>query len=162
MTAESGLKWLLRFISLTTVFALFSAVMPQSWLAHLIHRVDPDTPTSILVTYLARMLSAMYVFTGLLCWISSTDLKRYRPLIWVLGVGSLIVAPIGIVVLFWTVAPDHRTGIFWIVFGDLAEGLAQAVLLVILLLCTRATLLPGLPKASTPAHTSSSADGQGS
>ncbi len=160
MTAESGLKLLLRFISLTTVMALFSAVMPQSWLAYMIHRVEPDTPTTILMTYLVRILSAMYVFAGLLCWIFSTDLKRYRPLIWVLGVGSFIVASIGIVVLFWTVVPDHRTGIFWIVFGDLAEGLAQAVLLVILLFCTRATLLPGLPKAPTPGHSSSSADGQ--
>jgi len=134
MTAESGLKWLLRFIALTTVFALFSAVMPQSWLAWLIDKGAPGTSPGLLVTYLARMLMAMYAFIGLLCLIASLDIPRYLPLIWVPGVGSLILAAVGLMVLFSQVPPGRRTGMFWIVFVDFAEGLAQAVLIVILLL----------------------------
>jgi hypothetical protein len=134
MTAESGLKWLLRFIGITTIPAFIAAVMPQSWVAFLIHKAEPGMSTGILATYLARILMLMYAFVGLQCFIFAADIRRYRPLIWLLGVGSLIVAPIGLIVLFSTVPPGHQTGFFWIVFGDFAEGFTQAVLVVILLL----------------------------
>jgi len=134
MTAESGLKWLLRFIGLGTIPAFIAAVMPQSWLAHMVNKAAPGTSVGILVTYLSRGLMAMFFLIGLQCFVFASDIKRYRPLIWLLGVGSLIVAPIGLIVLFAGVAPDHRVGFFWYVFGDFAEGFAQAVLLVILLL----------------------------
>ena len=134
MTAETGLKWLLRFIGITTIPAFIVAVMPQSWLAYMINKAEPGTSTGILVTYLSRILMAVYAFIGLQCFVFAADIKRYRPLIWILGVGSLIAATVGLIVLFAGIAPDHRVGFFWIVFGDFAEGFAQAVLLVILLL----------------------------
>ena len=134
MTAETGLKWLLRFVAVTTIPAFIAAVMPQSWLAFLIHKAEPGISTGILVTYLARILMLTYAFIGLQCFIFSTDIRRYLPLIWITGVGSLIAALIGLIVLFSTVPPDHRTGFFWVVFGDFAEGFVQGVLLVILLL----------------------------
>jgi hypothetical protein len=146
MTAESGLKWLLRFIWLTTVFAFFAAVMPQPWLAWLIEKGAPGTSTGILVTYLARMLMVMYAFVGLVCLVASMDIRRYLPLIWILGVGSLILAPVGLIVLFSQVPPDQRNGMFWIVFVDFAEGLVQAILLVVLLLRIR-------PRATSQAET---------
>lgn len=134
MTAETGLRWLLRFIWVTTLPALVAAAMPQPWLAWLIDKGAPGTEAGILVTYLARMLMVMYAFIGLQCLIASTDIRRYLPLIRVLGIGSLIIAPVGLIVLFFQVPPDQRTDMFWIVFVDFAEGLAQAVLLVVLLL----------------------------
>jgi len=137
VTAESGLKWLLRFIWLTTVFALLAAVMPQSWLAYWIDKGAPGTSAGILVTYLARMLMIMYAFVGLLCLIASMDIPRYLPLIWVLGVGSLVFAPVGLAVLFSQVPPGQRNDMFWIVCVDFAEGFAQAVLIVVLLLRIR-------------------------
>ena len=137
MNAESGLKWLLRFIGITTLPALVAAVMPQSWFAWLIHQADPGIPVGILVTYLGRILMALYALIGLECFICATDIRRYRPLIWVLGVGSLAGALIGLVALFSAVPSGERAGLFWIVFCDFAEGLVQAILLVILLLRTR-------------------------
>ena len=137
MTAETGLKWVLRFIWVTTLFALFAAVMPQSWLAYWIDKGVPGTPTGILVTYLTRMLMIMYAFVGLECLIISTDIPRYLPLIWIVGVGSLALTLIGLIVLFSQVPPDQRNGMFWIIFVDFAEGLAQAVLIVVLLLRIR-------------------------
>ena len=134
MTAESGLKWLLRFIGITTIFAFIAAVMPRSWVAFLIHKAEPGMSIGILVTYLARGMMLMYAFVGLECFVFATDIKRYRPLIWILGVGTGVVTLVGIIALFAGVAPDHRVGFFWIVFGDFAEGFAQAVLIVILLL----------------------------
>ncbi|MCL5278995.1 MAG: hypothetical protein M1376_03710 [Planctomycetes bacterium] len=134
MTAKSGLKWLLRFIALTAVFAFVPAVMPQSWLVYWANKVAPGTTVGILFTYLARMLMAMYAFVGLLCFIMSTDIRRYLPLIWVLSTGSVVGSMVGLIALFAGVLPDQRTGFFWVVFGDFAEGLAQGVLLLLLLL----------------------------
>jgi hypothetical protein len=134
MTAESGLKWLLRFIGITTIPAFIAAVMPQSWLAYLVDKAAPGTSVGIMVTYLARGLMAMFFLIGLQCFVFAADIKRYRPLIWLLGAGSLIIALVGLIVLFSAVPPGNRTGFFWVVFGDFAEGFAQAVLLVILLL----------------------------
>ena len=126
MTAESALKWLLRFMCFTTLFAFFAAVMPQSWLVHWINKGAPGTPVGILVTYLARMLMIMYAFVGLEFLIVSADIPRYLPLIWILGVGTLILAPVGLIVLFTQVPPEQRNAMFWVVFVDFAEGLAQA------------------------------------
>jgi hypothetical protein len=133
MTAETGLKWLLRFIGITTIPAFVAAIVPQSWFAFLIHKVEPGMSIGILVTYLARILMLMYAFVGLQCFIFAADIKRYLPLIWILGAGTVAIAVIGLIALFAGVAPDHRTGLFWIVFGDFTEGLAQGVLLVVLL-----------------------------
>jgi len=141
MTAETGLKWLLRFIGITTVPAFVAAIMPQSCLAFLIHKVEPGMPIGILVTYLTRILMLMYAFVGLQCFIFAADIRRYLPLIWVMGVGSIAVTIVGLTALFAGVAPDHRTGLFWIVFGDFTEGLVQGVVLVALL-CREARRVP--------------------
>lgn len=134
MTAESGLKWVLRFACFTTLFALFAAVMPQSWLAYWVNKGAPGTSAGILVTYLWRMLMVMYAFAGVIFLVASMDIPRYLPLIWILGIGSLVLASVGLVVLFSQVPPGQRTAMFWIVFVDFAEGLVQAVLIVALLL----------------------------
>lgn len=134
MTAESGLKWVLRFIAVTTIPAFIAAVMPQSWVVLLIHKAEPGMSTGILVTYLVRILMLMYAFVGLQCFIFSTDIERYRPLVWILGVGTVVVTLVGIIALFAGVAPDHRAGFFWVVFGDFTDGLVKGILVVILLL----------------------------
>lgn len=77
---------------------------------------------------------ALYALIGLQCFLFATDLRRYRPLIWIVGVGSVALALTGLIALFSTVAWDQRTGFFWVVFWDFAEGLVQGLLLVILLL----------------------------
>jgi len=133
MTAETGLKWLLRFIGITTIPAFIAAVMPQHWLIFLIHKAEPGLSTGILVTYLARILMLMYAFVGLQCFIFASNIRRYLPLIWIIGVGTVVVTVIGLIVLFTGVAPEHRVGFFWFVFGDCTDGLVKGVLLVILL-----------------------------
>ncbi len=134
MTAESGLKWLLRFMALTTVPAFFAAIMPQAWVAYLIDKGAPGTSAGILVTYLARMLMILYAFLGLQGLVISLDIRRYLPLVWMMGVGSLALTCVGLAVLFTQVPPDRWTGIFWVVLVDFGEGLAQAIVMVLLLL----------------------------
>ncbi len=75
----------------------------------------------------------VYASVGLLYLIISTDIPRYLPLIWILGVGSVILTVVALIILFTQVPLDQRTGIFWIVFVDFAEGLAQGILMVALL-----------------------------
>ena len=133
MTAETGLKWLLRFIGITTIPAFIAVVMPQSWLIFFIHKAEAGLSVGILVTYLARILMLMYSLVGLQCLIFSFDIRRYLPLIWLIGVGVVVVTVIGLIVLFAGVAPEHRVGFFWFVFGDCTDGLIKGVLLVILL-----------------------------
>lgn len=133
MTAESGLKWFLRFISITTVPAFVAAVMPQSWVAFLIHKLDPGISIGILVTYLWRMLMLLYAVVGLQCLFFAADIRRYLPLIWVAGIGTVALAATALIALFAGVAPNHRTGLFWIVFVDFADGFAKGVVLVALL-----------------------------
>ena len=134
MTAESGVKWVLRLIALSTLFVLIAAVMPQSWVVYFIHKADPAMPVGLFLTYVFRMLMGMFVVAGLFCAMLSTDVHRYRPLIWILSLACTIGTLAGLTALFLAVPPDQRIGFFWIAFVDQAEGLAQSVLLVILLL----------------------------
>ena len=134
MTAETGLKWLLRLIAFSTLFGLIAGVMPQSWLVRFIHAADRSVPVGLFVTYLFRMMMGAFVFIGLFCVVCSMDIRRYRPLIWVLGVVCLVGTLAGLIALCLAVPPDQRIGFFWFAFVDQAEGLAQSVLIVILLL----------------------------
>lgn len=135
MTAETGVKWLLRFVSVTTIPAFVAAVMPQSWLAYLLDKAEPGISAGIPVTYMARGLMGMYALVGLQCAVFSTDIQRYRPLITILGVCGAVATLVGVTALVIAVPPVQRTCIFWIVFADLAEGFVHTALLAILILC---------------------------
>lgn len=134
MTAETGLKWVLRFIALFSCLALVGIVIPPAYLAWFVNKAQPGTPNGILTNYLFRILCLMYAWAGLHCWIYSTDVKRYIVLIWILGVGSMLFALMAIGWLFLYVAPAERNWFFWVVFIDMAEGFLQAVPLVFFLL----------------------------
>ena len=134
MTAETDVKWLLRVLSITTIPAFVAAVMPQSRLAGIFNWVEPGFSTGFLEMYITRCLMGAYAFIGIQAAIWSTDVKRYRPLILNLCAFCLIAAIAGLTALVTTVPPAQRTRVFWIIFVDLAEGLAHLVLLTILIL----------------------------
>ena len=134
MTAETGVKWLLRAISITAIPALLTAVAPQSWFVSILNWMEPGFSTGLLESYITRCLMGAYVFIGMQAVIWSTDVKRYRPLIVNLCVFAIIVAISGLTVLFTAFSPAERNKVFWIIFIDLAEGLAHTVLLAILIL----------------------------
>ena len=134
MTAETGVKWLLRALSITTIPAFVAAVMPQSWLAGMFNWADPEISAGLLVTYVTRCLMGLYAFLGVQAIIWSNNVKRYRPVIVNLCVFCLIFAITGLTILVTTVPPAERNRVFWIIFVDLAEGLAHLVLLTILIL----------------------------
>lgn len=74
----------------------------------------------------------VYAFMGIQAVIWSTDVRRYRPLILNLCVCVLIAVPMALAALVITVPPAEHTKVFWIIFLDLTEGLAQTALLAIL------------------------------
>ena len=133
MTAETGVKWLLRFISLTTLPAFVAAVMPQRWLAFVLNWIEPGFSVGLLGNYLTRCLMGAYAFMGIQAVIWSTDVRRYRPLILSLCVCVIIAVPLALAVLVVTVPAAEHTRVFWIIFVDLAEGLAQTALLAVLI-----------------------------
>ena len=134
MTAETGVKWLLRLISITTIPAFLAAIMPQTNLVALLNWMQPGYSGGLLESYIMRCLMGVYALLGVQAVIWSTDVKRYRPLIISLCIFCIPVAIVGLVVLFATVSPTTRGKTFWIIFVDLAEGLAHLVLLLILTL----------------------------
>ena len=132
MTAETGVKWLLRALSITTIPAFVAAVIPQSWLVEMFRWAEPEFSPGLLVTYTIRCLLAVYAFLGVQALIWSNDVRRYRPVILNFGVFFIIVATVGLAAILITVEPSDRTRAFWIIFIDLAEGLAHLSLLTVL------------------------------
>ncbi len=132
MTAETGVKWLLRALSITTIPAFVATVMPQSWLVEMLRWAEPGFSLGVLVIYIIRCLMALYAFLGVQALIWSNDVRRYRPVILNLCVFFIIVAVVGLAAILITVQPPDRTRAFWIIFIDLAEGLAHLSLLTVL------------------------------
>src|SRR6478672_6561795 len=87
---------LLRYLlGIPALFALVAVFMPLSWMAAT-HRWLGlgEMPTSPIVEYLARSLSAFYFFFGAVCLLAASDLERYRPLARLLGLGFLLMGAI--------------------------------------------------------------------
>jgi hypothetical protein len=86
MTADQGLKWVLRIIGTSSLFALIFVAAPQSWMQSIHADLGmgplPDAPV---VGYLARSTSAFYAILGGLFWVVSFDLKRHRRVLSYLG-----------------------------------------------------------------------------
>ncbi|MFP4107372.1 MAG: hypothetical protein ACLFVU_14990 [Phycisphaerae bacterium] len=75
-------SWLILFLKLGGVmmmFALVGVFMPRS-LMEQGHRMIGmgEFPESPIMEYLARATSAFYTFFGVILWICSTDVRRYK------------------------------------------------------------------------------------
>jgi len=74
---------LLRIGATMTGAAFFAVLLPVEWMASthawLGLGAFPRTPV---VDYLARSVAALYGFHGVMLYLISTDVVRYRPLVW--------------------------------------------------------------------------------
>ncbi|TWT50622.1 hypothetical protein Pla22_33650 [Rubripirellula amarantea] len=76
------LKLAIRGVAVAAFFAFGAAIMPEKWMVETSEFLGFDPfPDSPLTFYLARHLSLMYGFVGVLLWIAASDFERYRPLI---------------------------------------------------------------------------------
>ena len=130
MTYDRFLILILRAVGTVAGSAVFCAMMPLRTM-DTVHRalgLGP-LPNGPIVEYLARSTSARYALLGVLLWVFSFDLIRYRPL--VRGAGFALVA-LGLL-LFWT---DLKAGLPW--FWQGTEGPLNVLIGILLLLAERA------------------------
>jgi len=129
---ERYLKILLRVMAVVTGSAAFAVIMPRVWM-DAVHRwigLGP-LPEGVIVDYLARSLSAFYVFLGGLQWIVSCDVRRYRNVIaylaWAAILFSIVVTVIDLQLglpLCWTLGegpPTLALGVIVLVLQGMAD-----------------------------------------
>ena len=130
MNSDQTLRFILRLMGSSSLFALIFVAAPGSWMESIHSTLGmgqlPDTPV---VGYLARSTAAFYALLGGLLWVVSFDLDRHRRVLTYLGVA---ITSLGVVLLvvdrvegmpsFWTL----WEGPFVIVFGLVLSFLNRA------------------------------------
>ncbi|MHC4641857.1 MAG: hypothetical protein ACYS32_09450 [Planctomycetota bacterium] len=124
---ERALKLLLLVVGIVSLPAIVAVFMPHSWLVRGVELAEPGTEVGVLVSYLARLLSAFYVLLGVMLVVFSTDVRRYASPIRLVALWSLM-AVFGFVIYGVPALARGGYGWFiWFVAGDVAFGLAFAV-----------------------------------
>jgi hypothetical protein len=130
--AERPLKILLRVIGISTLPAIIAVFMPYSWLVRGVELAEPGTAVKVLVSYLARLLSAFYVLLGCMMLVFSTDVRRYAGAIRLVALWSLM-AVVGFLIYGGPALVKGGSGWFiWFVAGDVAFGFTFAVAILLL------------------------------
>lgn len=81
LTVRRRLRGFLRFVAVVTWLAFVAAFMPEKWFVEISEfLLGSSFPQTSLGFYLARHLSLIYGFVGVLLWIMAGDLDRYLPL----------------------------------------------------------------------------------
>jgi len=131
-TGERYLKLLLRVVGILTLPAIVAVFMPHSWLVRGVELADPGTPVRVLVSYLARLLSAFYVLLGAMMVVFSIDVRRYAGPIRLVALWSLM-AVIGFLIYGAPALAKGGFGWFiWFVAGDVAFGFTLAITILLL------------------------------
>ena len=127
--AERWVVLLLRLVAVMTMSAFAAVLLPTSWMAASHARLGMgEFPASSLVDYLTRSIALLYGFHGVLAWIVSRDVRRFRPIVRYLGIMNLLfgAAMLGV---------DLHAGMPW--FWTIAEGPPIAALGLALLWFSR-------------------------
>ena len=96
-----GLVFVLRASGVLFLLAFAGAALPESWMKAVFEWGDLGPwPGGALLIYLARAVSILYGFYGLLVFFVSFDVPRYVPLIRFMAIVSLPFAPIMFVVIW--------------------------------------------------------------
>lgn len=91
MPGSGRLIMFLRLVGIVSLLAFAAAVMPAKWIVEIAEELGFDPfPDSPLTFYLARNLSLMYGFVGVLLLVVAADLERYRPLVRWLAIGTIM------------------------------------------------------------------------
>ena len=131
-TTERHLKLLLRVVGVVSLPAVVAVFMPYSWLVRGVELAEPGTPVRVLVSYLARLLSAFYVLLGGMMVVFSTDVRRYAGPIRLVALWSLM-AVVAFLIYGAPVLAKGGFGWFvWFVASDVAFGFALAVAILLL------------------------------
>jgi hypothetical protein len=120
---------LLRIGTVLTGSAFLAVLLPVEWMAstHEWLGLGPFPRTAV-VDYLARSVAALYGFHGVLLFLISTDLSRYRPIIWYIAAMNVAFG-----VMLLVIGVHARLPTFWIV----AEGPSVMALGIVVALLNR-------------------------
>lgn len=130
--AEGALKLLLRIVGISTLPAIIAVFMPHSWLVWSTGYAEPGTPVKVLVSYLARLLSAYYFLLGLMFLVFATDVRRYAGPIRLVALW-LLIAVVGFVIYGVPALVKGGFGWFiWFAASDVAFGFFMAVTILLL------------------------------
>ena len=92
----------LRATAVLLLLAFVGAALPESWMKAVYERgVLGPWPGGALLVYLARVVSILYGFHGLLALYLSFDVRRYLPLIRFMALVGFLLAPVMFAVV-WT------------------------------------------------------------
>ena len=99
--AFGWLVLVLRATAVLLILAFVGAALPESWMKAVYESGDLGPwPGGALLMYLARALSMLYGFIGLLTLYLSFDVRRYLPLIRFMAIISFPFAPVMFVVIW--------------------------------------------------------------
>jgi hypothetical protein len=91
----------LRATAVLLLLAFVGAALPESWMKAAYEAGGlGQWPDGALLVYLARAVSLLYGFYGVLALYLSFDVQRYRPLVRFLAVASFPFAPVMFVVIW--------------------------------------------------------------
>jgi hypothetical protein len=112
--AEVWLRRLLRLGALVLLLAFPAMLLPAGWMTATHAWLGLGSfPAAPIVFYLSRSIAALYGFHGVLLWMVSGDLVRYRPIVVYVGVMNMV---FGVSIL----AIDVLSGLPW--YWVIAEG----------------------------------------
>ncbi len=131
-TTERRLQLLLRVVGITCLPAIVAVFMPYSWLVRGVKLAESGTPVKVLVSYLARLLSAFYVLLGGMMVVFSTDVRRYAGPIRLVALWSLMAVVAFVVYGAVALARGGFGWFVWFVAGDVAFGFVLAVAILFL------------------------------
>ena len=96
-----GLVLVLRATAVLFLLALVGAVLPESWMKVVYEWGELGPwPGGALLVYLARAVSVLYAFYGILTLYLSFDVRRYLPLIRFMAIIGFPFAPVMFVVIW--------------------------------------------------------------
>ena len=91
MTARTWLVIVLRIAGVFTIAAFPAMLLPEEWMASTHERLGLGTfPRSAVIDYLARSIAGLYGFHGVLVLLVSTDVVRYRPIVWFIAIMNVV------------------------------------------------------------------------
>lgn len=110
------LRWFFDVVGGVSLLAFGAALMPAKWFIEISDELGLDFIPNPLTFYLARNLSLLYGFVGLVLLTVARDLQRYHPLIGKIAFGTvafgllqLAVDGLSAMPLWWTVGEGVST-----------------------------------------------------
>jgi len=119
--------WVLRLAGSVELLAFFAVIVPRSWMASAHGWLGlGEMPDGAITMFMIRQASFTYGLHGVLLWLMSSDVIRFRPLVLFTGVSYLLAGPVFFLI-------DLTTGMPWFwTAGDTVASVSLGAALLFL------------------------------